>query len=99
MLSLLGSIDFTSVVPATYRASTSLVLQTTFAAGAIYVVIKLLLFIRKFRRQEKLYWDLPGPKKRSLMRGSFCVVGYMYTWENFLINEKKTVKMTPLSLL
>jgi len=74
MLSLLGALDFTSMVPASYRASTSLVLQTTLAASGIYVLVKLVLFIRHFRQQMKLFGNLPGPTKANLMRGSFCVV-------------------------
>lgn len=74
MLSLIGSLDLTSLVPSTYRASTSLVLQTTLLIGAIFAIFKLISFIRYRRQVERIFGDLPGPKERNWLYGSFIAM-------------------------
>ncbi|WAQ97456.1 CP4FE-like protein [Mya arenaria] len=71
MLPILGSLDVASLVPATYRASTSLVLQTVLLAAGLYIFGKLVTFIRWHRRTDKLFGNVPGPKERHWLFGSF----------------------------
>ncbi|KAL4240868.1 hypothetical protein ACF0H5_001653 [Mactra antiquata] len=71
MLSIIGALDFTSLVPKTYQASTSLVLQTTLLAAVVFLILKVISAVRTYQRNVKLFGSLPGPKKRSWLFGSF----------------------------
>lgn len=84
MLGFLGSLDLTTLVPGTYRASTSLILQTTFLIGAIFVVFKIISFIRYRLHIEKVFGNLPGPKQRNWLYGSFIVMRKLDAQERLL---------------
>jgi len=71
MLSILGNMDLSAMVPSVYRASASMVLQTTALALAVFIVFKLIEFIYTIVRLERVYGKLPGPKTKHFFRGSF----------------------------
>lgn len=74
MLTILGTLDFASLVPSTYRASASMVLQTVFLIAGLLLLSKLVSFLRMRRRNERIFGNLPGPKKRNWLHGSFIAM-------------------------
>lgn len=74
MFGLLGSLDLASLVPGTYRASTSLVLQTLLLAGVVLGLFKLVAFLKRRMRNERIFGNLPGPKERNWLYGSFIAM-------------------------
>ena len=71
---IIGSLELASLVPGSWRLSTSLVLQTTAIALALYVVFKIASLIQRGRRVHRDFGDFPGPKETHWLFGSFYFV-------------------------
>ena len=76
-----GSLELASLVPASWRLSTSLVLQTAALVFVVYVVIKIINFVLRGRRIQKEFGDYPGPKETHWLFGSFYYVSIFRTLE------------------
>ena len=69
-----GTLELASLVPSSWRLSTSLVLQTSALVLLVYAVFKIVNFILRSRRLQKEFGDYPGPKEAHWLFGSFhCV--------------------------
>lgn len=68
---IIGSLELSSLVPGSWRLSTSLVLQTTALALVLYVIFKVVSLIVRGRRVQRDFGDYPGPKETHWLFGSF----------------------------
>lgn len=71
---IIGSLELSSLVPGSWRLSTSLVLQTTALALVLYVIFKVVSLIVRGRHVQRDFGDYPGPKETHWLFGSFYYV-------------------------
>ena len=76
MWGILGSLEVTSLVPGSCRLSGSMILQTTALAILLWIVLKVVQYVRYRRWLEKEFGDAPGPKEKHWLFGSLANVSY-----------------------
>ena len=87
MWGILGSLEVTSLVPGSWRQSGSMILQTTALTILIWIVLKVVQYVRYRRWLEKEFGDAPGPKEKHWLFGNLANVSYsqpfqLPTWTN-----------------
>ena len=73
-MGITGNLELSSLVPISWRMSTSMVLQTTALAVVIYIVYKIASLILRGKCVQRDYGDLPGPEETHWLFGSFYYV-------------------------
>ena len=84
---IIGSLELSSLVPGTWRLSTSMVIQAAVLAVVMYVVYKIVSLVQRGRRVQHEFGDMPGPEGTHWLFGSFYYVSIQLPLVK--INKKK----------
>ena len=74
VIGIIGSLELSSLVPGTWRLSTSMVIQAAVLAVVMYVVYKIVSLVQRGRRVQHEFGDMPGPEGTHWLFGSFYYV-------------------------